>query len=61
MLIAATLMLPLAMLAACMSQRWRDRMPALLVFAPLPAIAAALQEFHGSMAQFWSCPTHCSA
>ena len=47
MLIAATLMLPLAMLAACVSQRLRDRMPALLVFAPLPAIAAALQEFQG--------------
>jgi multicomponent Na+:H+ antiporter subunit A len=48
MLIAATLILPLAMLAACVSQRLRDRMPALLVFAPLPAIAAALQEFQGS-------------
>lgn len=47
MLIAATLLLPLAMLAACVSQRLRDRMPALLVFAPLPAIAAALQEFQG--------------
>jgi formate hydrogenlyase subunit 3/multisubunit Na+/H+ antiporter MnhD subunit len=48
MLIAATLILPLAMLAACVSQRLRDCMPALLVFAPLPAIAAALQEFQGS-------------
>ncbi len=48
MLIAATLILPLAMLAACVSQRLRDCMPALLVFAPLPAIAAALQEFRGS-------------
>ena len=47
MLIAATLILPLAMLAACVSQRLRDRMPALLVFAPLPAIAAALQELQG--------------
>jgi multicomponent Na+:H+ antiporter subunit A len=45
MLIAATMILPLAMLAACVSQRLRDRMPALLIFAPLPAIAAALQEF----------------
>jgi formate hydrogenlyase subunit 3/multisubunit Na+/H+ antiporter MnhD subunit len=47
MLIAATLILPLAMLAACVSQRLRDCMTALLVFAPLPAIAAALQEFQG--------------
>ncbi len=47
MLIAATLILPFAMLAACLSQRVRDRMPALLVFAPLPAIAVALQEFQG--------------
>jgi multicomponent Na+:H+ antiporter subunit A len=47
-LIAATLMLPLAMLSACMSQRLRDRMPALLLFAPLPAITAALQEFNGT-------------
>jgi multicomponent Na+:H+ antiporter subunit A len=48
MLIAATLILPLAMLSACMSQRLRDRMPALLLFAPLPAVAAALQEFNGT-------------
>src|SRR5277367_2051665 len=41
-------MLPLAMLSACMSQRLRDRMPALLLFAPLPAITAALQEFNGT-------------
>ena len=51
MLIAATLILPLAMLAACVSQRLADRMPSLLVFAPLPAIAAALQEFQDQ----WHC------
>jgi multicomponent Na+:H+ antiporter subunit A len=49
MLIAATLILPLAMLSACMSQRLRNRMPALLFFAPLPAVAAALQEFNGTI------------
>ncbi len=48
MLIAATLALPLAMLAACLSQRLRRRMVALLVFAPLPAVAAALSEFDGT-------------
>ena len=48
MLIAATLALPLAMLAACLSQRLRRRMAALLVFAPLPAVAAALSEFDGT-------------
>jgi multicomponent Na+:H+ antiporter subunit A len=47
-LLAATLAVPLAMLAACLSQRLRERMPALLAFAPLPAVAAALQEFHGT-------------
>jgi multicomponent Na+:H+ antiporter subunit A len=30
------------MLAACVSRRLRDRMPALLAFAPVPALAAAL-------------------
>jgi formate hydrogenlyase subunit 3/multisubunit Na+/H+ antiporter MnhD subunit len=46
--LAATLALPLAMLAACLSRRLRNRMPALLAFAPLPAVAAALQEFNGT-------------
>ena len=41
-LLATTLALPLAMLAACVSRRWRNFMPALLAFAPLPAVAAAL-------------------
>jgi multicomponent Na+:H+ antiporter subunit A len=48
MLIAATLALPLVMLAACVSPRLRGRMMPLLVFAPLPAVAAALQEFDGT-------------
>ena len=47
-LLAATLALPLAMLAACLSRRLRNRMPALLAFAPLPAVAAALNEFGGT-------------
>jgi len=47
-LIVATLALPLAMLAACLSQRARERIPALLAFAPLPAVLAALNEFDGT-------------
>jgi formate hydrogenlyase subunit 3/multisubunit Na+/H+ antiporter MnhD subunit len=40
-LLAATLALPLAMLAACLSQGVRKRMAPLLAAAPLPALAAA--------------------
>jgi formate hydrogenlyase subunit 3/multisubunit Na+/H+ antiporter MnhD subunit len=47
-LLATTLALPLAMLIACLSRRWRNRMPALLAFAPLPGAAAALNEFGGT-------------
>ena len=47
-LLALTLALPLAMLAACMARGPRERMPALLALAPLPAFAAALREFHGT-------------
>ena len=47
-LLATTLALPLAMLIACLSRRWRNRMPALLAFAPLPGVAAALNEFGGT-------------
>ena len=47
-LLAATLALPLAMLAACLSRHLRNHMPALLAFAPLPAVAAALNEFGGT-------------
>jgi len=47
-LLSATLALPLVMLAACLSPHLRNRMPALLAFAPLPAVAAALNEFGGT-------------
>ena len=42
LLLAATLVLPLAMLAACLSCRIIERAPVLLALAPLPALAAAL-------------------
>jgi formate hydrogenlyase subunit 3/multisubunit Na+/H+ antiporter MnhD subunit len=42
MLLGATLAIPLAMLLGCLSRRLRERMPALLALAPLPAMAAAL-------------------
>lgn len=42
LLLATTLGLPLLMLATCLSAYVRERMLAWLVFAPLPAIAAAL-------------------
>ncbi len=48
LLLAATLALPLAMLAACLSQSARGRMSALLGLAPLPALAAALAAPTGS-------------
>ena len=48
MLLAVTLAVPLAMLSACVSRQMRDRMPALLPLAPLPAIAAALLAADGS-------------
>jgi formate hydrogenlyase subunit 3/multisubunit Na+/H+ antiporter MnhD subunit len=41
-LLVAALATPLAMLSACVSRRLRDRMPALLGLAPVPALAAAL-------------------
>ena len=47
-LLGLTLAVPLAMLAACLSQRLRDRMPGLLAFAPVPAVAAALRAFDGT-------------
>jgi formate hydrogenlyase subunit 3/multisubunit Na+/H+ antiporter MnhD subunit len=47
LLLAAALALPLGLLASCLSQFMRDRMPALLVFAPLPALAAALLAVGG--------------
>jgi formate hydrogenlyase subunit 3/multisubunit Na+/H+ antiporter MnhD subunit len=41
-LLAVTLAAPLAMLAACLSRRFRDRVPSLLALAPVPALIAAL-------------------
>jgi multicomponent Na+:H+ antiporter subunit A len=41
-LLVVALTTPLAMLLACLSRRLRDRMPALLAFAPVPALTAAL-------------------
>ena len=41
-LLGAALALPLVMLLACLSPRLKARMPALLAFAPVPALAAAL-------------------
>ena len=41
-LLVAALAVPLAMLSACVSPRVRDRMPAMLAFAPVPALVAAL-------------------
>lgn len=42
LLMLATILVPLGLLAACIAPRWRARMPRLLVFAPWPGIAAAL-------------------
>ncbi len=47
-LLATALAVPLAMLLACLSWQLRGRMPALLVLAPLPALAAALLAPEGS-------------
>lgn len=47
-LLAITLAVPLAMLLACLSPQLRERMPALLALAPLPALAAALFAANGS-------------
>jgi formate hydrogenlyase subunit 3/multisubunit Na+/H+ antiporter MnhD subunit len=41
-LLALTLVVPFVMLLACSSRHWRDRVPALLALAPVPALAAAL-------------------
>jgi formate hydrogenlyase subunit 3/multisubunit Na+/H+ antiporter MnhD subunit len=48
LLLGVSLILPLAMLAACAVPELRERMPALLPFAPLPALAAALLAPNGS-------------
>jgi multicomponent Na+:H+ antiporter subunit A len=41
-LLAATLAVPLAMLAGCLARRFRDRVPSLLALAAVPALMAAL-------------------
>jgi multicomponent Na+:H+ antiporter subunit A len=43
---------PLALLAACLWKRARERMPSLLVLAPLPALAAAWLEADGASVVF---------
>jgi formate hydrogenlyase subunit 3/multisubunit Na+/H+ antiporter MnhD subunit len=52
MLLVSALAVPLAMLAACLSRQLRQRMPSLLVLAPLPAFAAACLEAEGSTVVF---------
>ena len=49
-LLALSLATPLVMLAACVSPRFRARMPALLAIAPVPALAAALLAHGGAIA-----------
>ncbi|HEY0505808.1 MAG TPA: proton-conducting transporter membrane subunit [Lysobacter sp.] len=44
--IAAAVAMPCVLLLACVSSRLRSRMPALLAFAPLPALLAALLASH---------------
>lgn len=47
-LLAAALIVPLMLLAACLRPAWRQRVPAWLVVAPLPALAAALVVLGGA-------------
>src|SRR5215468_1255352 len=51
-LLIIALATPLALLAACLWKRARDRMPSLLVLAPLPALAAAWLEPDGASVVF---------
>ena len=51
-LLVATLATPLVLLLACLWRRLRDTMPALLVLAPLPALAAALLALGGTPLAF---------
>jgi len=51
-LLVATLATPLVLLLACLSRRLRDTMPALLVLAPLPGLAAALVVIGGTPLEF---------
>lgn len=52
LLLAASILLPLSMAAACLSPRFRARAPSLLVLAPLPALLAALLLPDGASASF---------
>src|SRR5262245_63699703 len=52
MLLVLTLVLPLLMLAACLSRQFRRQVPILLVVAPLPALAAACLLADGSTVVF---------
>src|SRR5262249_61150640 len=47
-LLVIALATPLALLAACLWKRARERMPSLLGIAPLPAFAAAWLEVDGT-------------
>jgi formate hydrogenlyase subunit 3/multisubunit Na+/H+ antiporter MnhD subunit len=49
-LLGVAFIVPLAMLAACLSAQWRARMPALLAVAPVPALLAALLASGGTLA-----------
>jgi multicomponent Na+:H+ antiporter subunit A len=46
-LLAAALLVPLALLAACLRPAWRQAVPAWLAVAPLPALAASLVALDG--------------
>lgn len=48
LLIIAALATPTLLLAMCLSRRLRERVPAFLAFAPLPALAAATLSLDGS-------------
>jgi hypothetical protein len=51
-LLVIALATPLALLAACLWKRARERVPPLLVLAPLPAFAAAWLEADGASVVF---------
>lgn len=51
-LLIATLATPLVLLLACLWRRLRDSMPALLVLAPLPGLAAAILAISGTPLAF---------
>jgi formate hydrogenlyase subunit 3/multisubunit Na+/H+ antiporter MnhD subunit len=51
-LLVATLATPLVLVLACLWRRLRDSMPALLVLAPLPGLAAAILAIDGTPLAF---------